>query len=230
VVFHYRDDTILSGNIRRIVIVPSVRDEMANKSTVRWSKQTALRELDRLIAAVQPHQQAEPYSADYIQWKIESYSLLRDVFGEDSIYFKTFNNISWQYVGRMILEIDEMLQPGAGEKKYNSVVYAKALTQALGILSAARAHLDRHELDNVYEGKDTGPEASLILRVIDLAEVKLRKVLRDTPTKERQVQDAFENLLIGADVPYSREKETIEYSSKAYIPDFTSRRRTLRSI
>ena len=34
------------------------------------------------------------------------------------------------------------------------------------------------------------------------------------------MQDAFENLLIVADIPYSRESEHIEYSSKTYIPDF----------
>lgn len=49
----------------------------------------------------------------------------------------------------------------------------------------------------------------------------MRKVIREIPSKEKQIQDAFENLLIGADIPYSREKESIEYSSKTYVPDFT---------
>ena len=62
---------------------------------------------------------------------------------------------------------------------------------------------------------------SFILQVINLAEVKLRKVIRSVPTKEREIQDAFENLLIGADIPFSREKDSIEYSSKTYTPDFT---------
>ena len=31
----------------------------------------------------------------------------------------------------------------------------------------------------------------------------------------------FENLLIGADIPYSREVDSIEYSSKTYTPDFS---------
>src|SRR5205814_2031591 len=115
---------------------------------------------------------------------------------------------------------DEAMRPGAGQKRYDKVVYAKSFTKAQGILSAARAQLARHDLDAVYEGKDTGPEASLILRVIDLAEVKLRKTLREKPTEERQIQDSFENLLIGASIEYSREKDSIEYSSKTYIPDF----------
>jgi hypothetical protein len=39
--------------------------------------------------------------------------------------------------------------------------------------------------------------------------------------REKALQDAFENLLIGADIPYSRETKSIEYSSKTYRPDFT---------
>ena len=31
----------------------------------------------------------------------------------------------------------------------------------------------------------------------------------------------MESLLIGADIPYSRETKSIEYSSKTYTPDFT---------
>ncbi len=51
---------------------------------------------------------------------------------------------------------------------------------------------------------------------------KLRKVIRNTPSKEKEIQDALDNILIGAnlDGQYSREKETILYSSKSYIPDF----------
>ncbi|MHB1348167.1 MAG: PD-(D/E)XK nuclease domain-containing protein, partial [Candidatus Humimicrobiaceae bacterium] len=37
---------------------------------------------------------------------------------------------------------------------------------------------------------------------------------------EKSVQEAFENLLIGAEISYSRETESIEYSSKTYRPDF----------
>jgi hypothetical protein len=59
------------------------------------------------------------------------------------------------------------------------------------------------------------------LKVLHLAEQKLRKVIRDKPEKEKQVQDAFESLLIGADMPYGREVDSIEYSSKTYSPDFS---------
>ena len=54
-----------------------------------------------------------------------------------------------------------------------------------------------------------------ITKVIHLAETKLRKVIRSTPKNEKEVQDAFETLLIGADIPHSREADRIEYSSGA---------------
>jgi len=41
------------------------------------------------------------------------------------------------------------------------------------------------------------------------------------PQKEKEVQDAFENLLIGADIAYRREFPHIAYSSKNYVPDFS---------
>jgi hypothetical protein len=92
---------------------------------------------------------------------------------------------------------------------------------AKGILLAAIDRLERVGLAGVYEGKDTAPEASAIVKVINLAEHKLRKIVRKPPDKEREIQDSFENLLIAADMPCSREAEHIEYSSKTYIPDFT---------
>ena len=73
----------------------------------------------------------------------------------------------------------------------------------------------------MYHGKNTAPEASTIVSVLNLVDHKLRKLVREQPAKERTVQDAVENMFIAADVPYAREAESIEYSSKTYIPDFT---------
>jgi hypothetical protein len=55
-----------------------------------------------------------------------------------------------------------------------------------------------------------------------LIERKLRKVIREKPTSENQVQDALENLFIGSEVDdrFTREKEHVIYSCKTYIPDF----------
>jgi hypothetical protein len=99
--------------------------------------------------------------------------------------------------------------------------YLEQLGSACGFLLAAADHLERSDLVSVYEGKDTPPEASAIMRVITLAERSLRKLVRSEPKSEGEVQDAFENLLVVADISYSRGTDSIEYSSKSYIPDFT---------
>lgn len=90
-----------------------------------------------------------------------------------------------------------------------------------GLLQAALNELYRKGLDAVYEGKNTAPESSAIVKVINLAEKQLRKAVRENPEKEKEIQDRFEDLLNGAGILYSRETEHIEYSSKTYVPDFT---------
>lgn len=96
-----------------------------------------------------------------------------------------------------------------------------------GILDAVRNSL----LDWMFKFKNEGMdsdqgsfidlEASQILKIISLLEYKLRKTIRSIPAEEKEIQDAFENLLIGADISYSRETDSIEYSSKTYTPDFS---------
>ena len=60
-----------------------------------------------------------------------------------------------------------------------------------------------------------------LMKVLSLSEHKLRKVIRTKPEREKEIQDQFENLLIGADIDFEREGPHIDYSSKAYIPDFS---------
>jgi len=81
--------------------------------------------------------------------------------------------------------------------------------------------LQKRGIEAVYEGRNTPAESSALVKVITLIERKLRKAVRDKPEREKQVQDAFETLLVGADVQYQRETDSTVYSSKTYIPDFT---------
>lgn len=64
-------------------------------------------------------------------------------------------------------------------------------------------------------------QSSEILKILNLAKNSLRKAIRQIPSSEEQIKDYFENLLIGAGIIYSRETDSIEYSSKTYTPDFT---------
>jgi hypothetical protein len=89
-------------------------------------------------------------------------------------------------------------------------------------LTAGRERLESVDsVTEVLKARDTAPEASLLIKAINAAERKLRKVMSKPPANERELQDEFEKLLIGADIPYSREAKRIEYSSKTYVPDFT---------
>jgi len=151
---------------------------------------------------------------------------LSQVFGEDSPYYVNFRALQWRGGGAGVVGgpmfPEESMNPQLGIERLAKEGYQRALPTARGILTAAREKLDSEDdIANLYESKDTGPEASLLIKAINLVEHKLRKVLREPPSSEKELQDAFENLLIGADIPYSRETASIEYSSKTYTPDFT---------
>jgi hypothetical protein len=96
------------------------------------------------------------------------------------------------------------------------------LETAEGLLQAAMDELEMcSDMASIYEGKDSAPEASSIVKVINSVERKLRKVVRTRPDREKDIQDALETLLVAADIPYNREKVQFEYSSRSYRPDFT---------
>jgi len=61
--------------------------------------------------------------------------------------------------------------------------------------------------------------------LIFLIQNNLRKLVRDKPKSEKEIHDAIENLLIGTKYGtlFVREKISIPYSSKYYIPDFASK-------
>jgi hypothetical protein len=71
-------------------------------------------------------------------------------------------------------------------------------------------------LDN-YLGVPIKVTSTLVEDIDD----KLRAIIRKKPEDEKEVQDAVENLLIAKDYEYGREKVSIPYSSKYYVPDFT---------
>jgi hypothetical protein len=70
--------------------------------------------------------------------------------------------------------------------------------------------------------REDKPPVSELLRAVHQIINNLRKAIRQKPTKECEVNDALETLLIGAGLEkdFLREKVHIPYSSKTYIPDF----------
>ncbi len=190
-----------------------------------WSKEAALAELRTLAESTKSLAKERAYSAEHTRWVARALAVLEEVFGRHSRYFLTFASYEWRETGAFLVggpaDREGSWNPQAAIERRHQAAYVKQLDSARGLLLAAADHLERTDLLAVYEGKDTPPESSVIVKVINLAERKLRKAIRETPERETVVQDAFETLLIGAEIPYKREAERIEYSSKTYVPDFT---------
>jgi len=64
--------------------------------------------------------------------------------------------------------------------------------------------------------------ASYVSQVTADVQNNLRRLIRKRPTKEKEVQDHLEDLLALRGHDFKREQVTIPYSTKSYIPDFTS--------
>lgn len=181
-------------------------------------------ELSELIYWIDKLKEVKRYSAQHSEWLMRTLSLLENVFGNNSKYYKSFASLPWEKTGSML--VGGLLDPygpdirGSIEHQHQEA-YKEQLESARGVFNAALVELDRtDDIEELYNGKDTPSETSLIVKVINLVEYKLRKVIRDAPAREVEVQEAIESLFIGSDLPYSREIDHIEYSSKSYIPDF----------
>jgi hypothetical protein len=61
-------------------------------------------------------------------------------------------------------------------------------------------------------------------QIIDLISANLRASLYEDPKNEREVQDVLEIIFRVRTLDYRREKDTVPYSTKRYIPDFTFNR------
>lgn len=191
----------------------------------KWTKEEALAELARLRVLAETLKSQRRYSADHTRWLANCLELLEDVYGQDSRYYLTFSSLKWQHTGSFFVggPTDRLgsRNPAAAVEREDQKAYLVSLDSAQGLLQAASDLLKRSDLEDVYRGKDTPPESSAIVKIINLCENRLRKVMREKPQNERAVQDGLEDLLIGAEVDYARESEHIEFSSKTYIPDFT---------
>ncbi len=180
-----------------------------------WTKEEALETLKKLADEAERLRASEAFSTEHTLWMTQCYDILEDIFGPASRYFLTFAEFRWQETSSFTFRFENE------RVAKHHAAFLRDLGSAKGLLLGAINYLSKRELSDIYSAKDTGPEASLILKVLHLAEHQLRKVIREKPDNERQVQDAFENLLIGATIPYGREVDRIEYSSKTYTPDFS---------
>lgn len=194
--------------------------------THHWTIESAKQELDRLIGLCDELGRGHRSSAEHRRWWANVVSLLDDVFGQDSLYYNKLTSFSWS-AGSCILDPDDYGRRASLNEMIedkNQQAFLQQMNLSKGWLQGARDELVRKGIQAVYHGKNTGPEASDIVRIIKLVETRLRPAVKNTPSDEREIKDTFEHLLIGAEIPYKREKESFAYSTKAYTPDFTFQR------
>lgn len=191
----------------------------------KWTQELAVEELANLVAELPQLKSERRMSAAHTRWLTRVLRLLEQVFGHNSRYYLSVANLSWNESGSFVFwgpgDPEGSWNPQLAIERRHQQVYLRHLDAAKGFLLGALDDIKRAGIENVYEGKNTAPESSAIMKVLTLAERKLRKALRTRPDKEREVQDAFETLLVGADIPYTRETDSIIYSSKTYTPDFS---------
>lgn len=191
----------------------------------KWQKKEALSAIDELISSIKNVQNAGRQSSEHTRWLANSLRILGEIFGEDSRYYLTMANFSWHETGSMLIEEYWDVQ-GAISSRHQKAFNAQ-LREAEGLLLSAKDHLKQSDISDVYEGKNTASEASDLITIFNLGENKLRKIIRSTPEREKEVQDRFEDLLVANSIDFSREFPHIEYSSKQYIPDFSFERISL---
>jgi hypothetical protein len=166
----------------------------------RWTKEKATTELHALIAEIGPLEGETRQSAAHTRWLVRALRFLEEVYGESSRYYLSLAALRWCETGGFVVSgwrIQEAI-----EARHQSS-YQSQLEMARGLLLAADDELAMSSIGDVYKGRDTPQESSGIVKVLSLIERKLRKMLRVLPSKERDVQDAVENLLIGADIAFS---------------------------
>ncbi len=181
-----------------------------------------LKSLEELVARAKTLRQRSRSSSEWTRWDMNARCVLEDVFGRDSSQYRSFASLRWGKAGSIIVDPDE-LAPGEGISEYvdrvNQRVAVQQLERAQGILLAAIDELKRKGIEHITRSR-AGREAADLVRVIKLVEHHWRKTIRSMPSKEIEVQDAFENILIGSEIVYSREAESIPFGSKTYRPDF----------
>lgn len=182
----------------------------------KWKKQEAIEVIQELINQLSNVREKGRKSQEHMRWLANGLRILEEVFGNRSRYYQTLANFNWSVTGTMLIHgWDWEYQK---EQQHNQA-FLEQTKQAEGLLLAAQDHLASSEITEVYE--DNSSMTETIVSIINLGEKKLRKLIRETPSKEKEVQDKYEDLLLASDIEYAKEFPHITYSSKQYIPDFS---------
>lgn len=187
------------------------------------SQEQAIERLQELIDEVESLKNSVARSEAHTKWLVSTSYLAENVFGRTSRIYSSLASLPWQRTDRIL--VPWYIRDNDEYDKFTNELHHKAyleqLDTAKGLLEAGINAIERYGMDEVYEEKDTSKDVGKTITLIDLAQYKLRKIMRTTPQDEKKVQDKFEDVLTSVDFKYLRDQETIAYSSKSYRPDFT---------
>jgi hypothetical protein len=190
---------------------------------MKLSQDEAIRRIQSLISEIEGLKHGRAFSDTHTRWLSNTLALARAVFGGGSPLFLSLGRLPWRRTGSFVVS---PLHQGVSDynvaaEMIHHEAYLEQLGTAKGLLESGIDQIKAQGLDAVYEA-GSAQQSTEMLKLVDLAEHKLRKTLRQVPDREKEVQDKFEDLLVGrGDIDYLREQERISYSSKAYQPDFT---------
>jgi len=189
---------------------------------LKFSQKQAITLLQQAIDEINSLKRDVARSSAHTRWLSNILSITEGIFGEGSDIYLSIGSLPWRRQGSFV--VDPLRH---GTLDYNKAVanihheaYLQQLDTAKGLLEAGIDQINLLGIDEIYKSKNTPKESSEIVKILDLAENKLRKTIRQTPKNEKEIQDKFEDLLVAKDVKYLREQEKIVYSSKTYHPDF----------
>lgn len=99
-------------------------------------------------------------------------------------------------------------------------------TAVLGPLWKSYAELAAVRLNSLasYLQSKLGTKQQGHEQIIDLIRANLRASIYQDPKNEREVQDVLETIFRARALDFRREQDTVPYSTKRYIPDFTFNR------
>lgn len=183
----------------------------------KWNKQDAINAIQKLINQIPSVIQSGRKSQQHVRWISNTMRILDEIFGEKSRYSATLRSFTWNFHGNVIVRGWD--DPNYVLNEKHEIAFNQQMQQASGLLLSAIDHLESSEIEDVFEG-DKYQKSVELFKIIGLSTSKLRKLIRETPNKEKEVQDKYEDLLTAQDIEYAREFPRIEYSSKQYVPDF----------
>lgn len=116
----------------------------------KWTKEGALAELGSLLEEIPELASGQRFSAEHTRWKTATLTLLEDVFGPSSRYYREFLALSWQKLGRAYFTGIETLNIEAAIENAHYREFLKQLEFSKGLLLAAYDELEHSGLDDVY--------------------------------------------------------------------------------